>query len=185
MTRCHRKMVPGVTIKKISFKPANRRSSHPPAGQDRTRMCLTRGRVTSGQQSIRPGGTDFRHPQALPPRQPQAAPPMPPCGASSSELLRQTRNKPSTRRGNFEPGLTTPPRSTLPAPSKTRARVAPTARFRRPVTATRHRAGLTRHPVIELAGDGSQRRSCAGGSSHVRQLGRRPSAPTSGRSHPC
>src|ERR1019366_6632642 len=71
---------------------------------------------------------------ALPPRQPQAAPPMPPCGASSSELLRQTRNKPSTRRGNFEPGLTTPPRSTLPAPSKTRARVAPTARFRPSVT---------------------------------------------------
>ncbi len=26
-------------------------------------MCLTRGRVTSGQQSIRPGGTGFRHPQ--------------------------------------------------------------------------------------------------------------------------
>jgi hypothetical protein len=46
-----------------------------------------------------------------------------------------------------------------------------------PVTATRHRAGLTRHPVIELADDGSQRRSCAGGGSHVRQLGRRPSAP--------
>jgi cell pole-organizing protein PopZ len=46
-----------------------------------------------------------------------------------------------------------------------------------PVTATRHRAGLTRHPVIELAGDSSQRRSCAGGGSHVRQLGRRPSAP--------
>jgi len=44
-------------------------------------------------------------------------------------------------------------------------------------TATRRRAGLTRHPVIELAGDGSQRRSCAGGGSHVRQLGRRPSAP--------
>ena len=34
-----------------------------------------------------------------------------------------------------------------------------------------------RHPVIELADDGSQRRSCAGGGSHVRQLGRRPSAP--------
>jgi transposase len=46
-----------------------------------------------------------------------------------------------------------------------------------PVTATRHRAGLTRHPVIELAGDGAQRRSCAGGGSQVRQLGRRPSAP--------
>jgi hypothetical protein len=46
-----------------------------------------------------------------------------------------------------------------------------------PVTATRHRAGLTRHPVIELAGGGSQRRSCAGGDSHVRQLGRRRSAP--------
>jgi hypothetical protein len=46
-----------------------------------------------------------------------------------------------------------------------------------PVTATRHRAGLTRHPVIELAGGGSQRRSCAGGGSDVRQLGRRPSAP--------
>ena len=26
-------------------------------------MCLTRGRVTSGQESIRPGGTGFRHPQ--------------------------------------------------------------------------------------------------------------------------
>lgn len=31
------------------------------------------------------------------------------------------------------------------------------------VTATRHRAGPTRHPVIELAGVGSQRRSFAGG----------------------
>ena len=39
------------------------------------------------------------------------------------------------------------------------------------------RGGSTRHPIIELAGDGSQRRSCAGGGSHVRQLGRRPSAP--------
>src|ERR1017187_5656694 len=62
MTRCHRKMVPGVTIKKISFKPTNRRSSHPPAGQDRTRMCLTRGRVTSGQQSIRPRWHRFSAP---------------------------------------------------------------------------------------------------------------------------
>ena len=26
-------------------------------------MRLTRGRVTSGQESIRPGGTGFRHPQ--------------------------------------------------------------------------------------------------------------------------
>jgi hypothetical protein len=34
-----------------------------------------------------------------------------------------------------------------------------------PVTVTRHRAGRTRHPVIELAGDGSQRRSWAGGGS--------------------
>ena len=54
-----------VTISKISFKPTSRRSSHAPAGQDRTRMCLTRGRVTCGQQTIRPGGTGFRHPQSL------------------------------------------------------------------------------------------------------------------------
>ncbi len=69
---------------------------------------------------------------------------------------------PSARRSNAAPGL---PRHVTQRPTEG------------PVTATRHRAGLTRHPVIELAGDGSQRRSCAGGGSHVRQLGRRPSAP--------
>lgn len=69
---------------------------------------------------------------------------------------------PSSRRSNTAPGL---PRHVTQPPTEG------------PVTATRHRAGLTRHPVIELAGDGSQRRSCAGGGLHVRQLGRRPSAP--------
>jgi hypothetical protein len=69
---------------------------------------------------------------------------------------------PSSRRSNAAPGL---PRHVTQRPTEG------------PVTATRHRAGLTRHPVIELAGDGSQRRSCAGGGSQVRQLGRRPSAP--------
>jgi hypothetical protein len=69
---------------------------------------------------------------------------------------------PSSRRSNAAPGL---------------PRHVTQRRAEGPVTATRHRAGLTRHPVIELAGDGSQRRSCAGGGAHVRQLGRRPSAP--------
>jgi putative transposase len=70
---------------------------------------------------------------------------------------------PGSRRSNAAPGL---PRHVTQRPAE-----GPQ------VTATRHRVGLTRHPVIELAGDGSQRRSCAGGSSHVRQLGRRPPAP--------
>jgi hypothetical protein len=69
---------------------------------------------------------------------------------------------PSSRRSNTAPGL---PRHVTQCPAEG------------PVTAARHRAGLARHPVIEPAGDGSQRRSCAGGGSHVRQLGRRPSAP--------
>ena len=55
---------------------------------------------------------------------------------------------PSSRRSNTAPGL---PRHVTQPPTEG------------PVTATRHRAGLTRHPVIELACDGSQRRSCAGG----------------------
>ena len=37
-----------VTIKKISFKPTSRRSSHALAGQDRPGMCRTRGRAVSG-----------------------------------------------------------------------------------------------------------------------------------------
>ena len=69
---------------------------------------------------------------------------------------------PSSRRSNAAPSL---PRHVTQRPTDG------------PVTAMWQRAGLTRHPVIELAGDGSQRRSCAGGGSHVRQLGRRPSAP--------
>jgi len=42
-----------VAIRKISFKPTNRRSSHAPAAAG-----------PSGQRSVRPGDAGFRHPQA-------------------------------------------------------------------------------------------------------------------------
>jgi hypothetical protein len=54
------------TIRKISFKPASRRSSHLQSGQDRPGACRTLDRALQG---LCPGGTGFRHPQ------------VPPCGA--------------------------------------------------------------------------------------------------------
>jgi hypothetical protein len=48
------------TIRKISFKPASRRSSHLRPGQDRPDACRTLNRALQG---LRPGSTSFRHPQ--------------------------------------------------------------------------------------------------------------------------
>jgi len=66
------------------------------------------------------------------------------------DIYNRIRPHQSSRRSNTAPGL---PRHVTRRPTEG------------PVTATRHRAGLARHPVIELTGDRSQRRSCAGGGS--------------------
>ena len=50
------------TVRKISFKPTSRRSSHVRTGQDQLAPHRTRDRA---QQSICPGDTDFRHPQLV------------------------------------------------------------------------------------------------------------------------
>jgi hypothetical protein len=49
------------TIRKISFKPTSRRSSHLRSGQDRPGARRTLDRALQG---LCPGGTGFRHPQA-------------------------------------------------------------------------------------------------------------------------
>jgi hypothetical protein len=47
-----------------ALTPAQRQHGFGTAqGQDRPGTCRTRGRAASGQRSIRPGGTGFRHPQ--------------------------------------------------------------------------------------------------------------------------
>ena len=48
------------TIRKISFKPTSRRSSHLRSGQDRPGACRT---LQRGLQGLCPGGAGFRHPQ--------------------------------------------------------------------------------------------------------------------------
>jgi hypothetical protein len=48
------------TIRKISSKPASRRSSHPQPGQDRPGARRTPDRALQG---LYPDGTGFRHPQ--------------------------------------------------------------------------------------------------------------------------
>src|SRR5690242_5241975 len=48
------------TIRKISFKPTNRRSSHLRPGHDRPGACRTLHRTLQG---LCPGGAGFRHPQ--------------------------------------------------------------------------------------------------------------------------
>ena len=103
---------------------------------------------------------------------------------SANSRQRAAGSGASARSSTTPPSTASLRRSPRPAAARTRSPVStrPLSRpnassAEGPVTATRHRAGLMRHPVIELAGDGSQCRCCTGGGSQVRQLGRRPSAP--------
>src|SRR6266567_2390424 len=64
------------TIRKISFKPTSRRSSHLRSGQDRPGAYRTLDRALQG---LCPGGTGFRHPQVTaPPDLPARIPPYAP-----------------------------------------------------------------------------------------------------------
>ena len=58
------------TIRKISFKPASRRSSHLRSGRDRPGACRTLDRALQG---LCPGGTSFRHSQVPAVRQSSSA----------------------------------------------------------------------------------------------------------------
>ncbi|MGH3193916.1 MAG: hypothetical protein ACRDOL_42995 [Streptosporangiaceae bacterium] len=51
------------TIRKISFKPTNRRSSHPPPARHMPARRQTRDRADGELRCICPGGRSFRHAQ--------------------------------------------------------------------------------------------------------------------------
>ena len=126
-SQAHQAAAPGSRPCLTPFRPApaclgggcrsrgHRRAEQPGAARRRAGPAGA-GR---GPHLADPAGRSRARRRALPHRQPQDAPPMSPYGASSTGLLRQTRNRQHAAE-NPSKGSPHAHRGTLPTPSKTR-----------------------------------------------------------------